>query len=291
MATTRSERRRRWFLRSWALSGWLTDWRAELRAASEALPSKHGAGVDSHARLWQKFAADSRVPSGVTLLVRQRDTGVTITFPLADPYLLIGNHPRCQLQLSGLPDRETQYALFWLQGELYGVDLRMNSPHQTEEPCCDGWWTDGETLRLGEYEIKVRGLPGLPSRTVRIDDDSTITLHLESLVGRQERHLTRWLTLIGCAAESEVMIRDPSIAARQAALIRTPTSLWMINLAEGLPPRMAHRTLEWSALDPMDELSFGEIKVYTVRTWPEQTAAFNETAPHSVEIPSSAGTR
>ncbi len=268
MATTRSERRRRWFLRTQATAGWLTSWRTTVQAASiAALTDRHG--PSQHARLWTKFAADARVPTGVMLHVRQRGTGVTITVPLSDPYLLIGNHPRCQLQLDGLAEEETHFALFWLHGELYGVDLRINHPRYAEEPRGDGWWSDGQSLRLGDYQLQVRGLPGIPARTVPVDDHSTVMLQLATADKRQEQRLTRWLTLVGCAAQSGVILREPGIAARQTALIRTPTSLWIVNLANGLPPRLGDRPVEWAALDPLDEFSFGAIKGQAMITWPD----------------------
>lgn len=273
VATTRNERRRRWFLRTWAASGWLAQWRASVWAATVAAPLPAGPGSSPNARLWTKFTTDSRVPSGVTLRVRRRRSGVTVSVPLTDPYFLIGNHPRCQLQLDSGDGSDTQFALFWLHGELYGVDLRMNQPHNEEENRGDGWWTDGQTLRIGEDELQVCGLPGIPSPTMPVDDDSTVTLHLESPAGRQERHLTRWLTLIGCAADNGVVIRERGIAARQAALIRTPTSLWMVNLADGLSPRISNRVVGWSALDPMDEFTFGETKAHAATTWPDHLVA------------------
>lgn len=270
MASTRNERRRRWFLRTWSASGWLADWRATVRAAAVASPLTAEAGLSRSARLWPKLATDTRVPSGVSLLVRRRHTGVTITLPLTDPYLLIGNHPRCQLQLDGTPGQDTQYALFWLHGELYGVDLRMNQPQSLEFRRMDGWWSEGQTLRLGDDVLQVRGLPGIPARTMPLGDDSTVSLHLESPEGEQQRHLTRWLTLIGCAADNGVIVRDRGIAARQAALIRTPTSLWIVNLADGLAPRISNRVAEWSLLDPLDEFSLGETKARVATTWPDQ---------------------
>ncbi len=277
VASTRNERRRRWFLRTLIVSEWLSQWRASVWAANAAAPLSRGSGGPPSAQLWAKFAADSRVPSGVILQVRQRGTGVTISLPLTDPYLLIGNHPRCQLRLDGGTGRETQYALFWLHGELYGVDLRRNSPHPPSDERVDGWWTDGQTLRIGEYQLQVQGLPGIPSRMIPVEDDSTVTLHLESPRGRQERHLTRWLTLIGCAADSGVIVREGTIAARQAALIRTPTSLWIVNLADGLSPRIANRPVDWTALDPMDEFTFGETKAHVATTWPERMVAASAT--------------
>lgn len=269
LATSRNERRRRWFLRMGATSSWLTQWRASVRALNDkaSLPLLQNS---PDARLWAKFATDTRVPSGVMLEVQCRHTGVTVSLPLTDPYLLIGNHPRCGLRLDNGSGRDTEYALFWLNGELYGVDLRMNSPHHEADTHYDGWWTERQSLRLGDHLLRVRGLPGIPARVVPMDDDSTVTLQLNSPEGQQERRLTRWLTLIGCSVENDLILREQPIAPRQAALVRTPTSLWLVNLAEGQPPRITDRNVGWALLDPLDEFAFGDTKVHAVITWPDR---------------------
>ncbi len=281
MASTRHERRRRWFLRTWAASGWLAKWRAAVWAETTT-PSLCFTSDDSpRARQWARFAADVRIPSGVRLEVRDRRTAVKVELPLTDPFLLVGNHPCCGLQLNSLLAKDVVYAFFWLHGELYGVDLRMNSPQTEPGPLQDGWWSSGQSLMLGDYTLCPRGLPGLPARGLPIEDQSTVTLHLDSPQGSQQRHLTRRLTIIGCAPDNGVMIHADSMAPRQAAFIRTPTSLWIVNLARGLPPKLGHQPVAWSPIDPLDEFTFGETKCHAVTTWPENFFAL----PPTLEIP------
>ena len=278
MATTRNERRRRWFLRSWATAGWLK-WQAALRGERQEhwlTPVQ----TTPHSQQWTRFAADVRVPGGVWLEVRQQRTAVSIRVPLSDPYLLIGNHPACGLRLDGLPSREIQYALFWLNGELHAIDLRQNSAQPPAGPRREGWWSDQNHLRLGDYHLQVRGLPGWPSRTFPFDDHSTVTLHLDSPDGRQERPLTRWITLVGSAADNGIVLREPGIASRQAALIRTPVSLWIVNLADAAPPRINSRNSPWSLLDPHDEFVMGNTHCQVMTEWPEPALSeFHETTP------------
>lgn len=271
MATTRNERRRRWFLRSWANAGWL-QWQAALRGERE---ERWLAPVETtpQNRQWARFAADVRAPGGVVLEVRDVRTAITISVPLSDPYLLIGNHPACGLRLDGLPDREIHYGLFWLNGELHAIDLRLNSTHPPQTPRREGWWSEQNHLRLGNYLLRVRGLPGWPSRTFPFEDHSTVTLHLDSPDGRQERPLTRWITLLGSAPDNGIVLREPGMAPRQAALIRTPVSLWLVNLADHLPPRMQHHPTAWTLLDPHDEFTFGETRCHAVTIWPENAFA------------------
>ncbi|HET6426469.1 MAG TPA: FHA domain-containing protein [Planctomycetaceae bacterium] len=278
MATTRNERRRRWFLRTWATAGWLTTWRASVRAAYSG-ESPVGSDTSPEARSWAQFAADVRVPSGVVLEIRRRHAAVTITVPLTDPYLLIGNHPACGVRLDGLP-REIQYAFFWVNGELHGVDLGINAKHPDEAVHKEGWWSPQDKLMLGDYELRVRGLPGIPSRTFHFDDHNTITLHTVTGDESQERALTRRLTLVGCAPDNGVVLRGPGIAPRQAALIRTPVSLWIVNLAEGAQPQINGRVIPWSLLDPHDEFAIGNTRCHVITAWPEHPLSeFHETDP------------
>lgn len=290
LATTRNERRRRWFLRTWATAGWLAQWRAAVRDTHAAAPLSAVANRSPRDQQWARFAADSRVPSGVFLEVQRRDTGVTVTLPLTDPYLIIGNSRRCGLRLGDPLLRGEQYAFFWLHGELYGVDLRRNDPHHFVETNFDGWWTDGQSLRLGQHTVRVRGLPGIPARTNLLVDDATASLHLETPTGPHQLPLIRWLTLIGCGVDNGVFINETAIAPRQAALIRTPTSLWLVNLTEALPPQINHRPIEWSLLDPLDEFTFGATKAHVVTTWPEPASAisteFLSTMESTTESPS-----
>lgn len=281
MSSTRNERRRRWFLRTWAASGWLNQWRDSVRALTLADPGP--ADTSPHARQWAKFAADNRVPMGVVLQVHRRDTNVTVSLPLTDPYVLIGNSPCCGLRLDDPSLRGMQYGLFWLNGELYGVDLRPNDPNHDDPIPRDGWWTDGQSLRLGDYTLWVRGLPGIPARTSLLDDNSTITLHRTSPTGVQQRPITRWLTLIGCGVEDGVFIPEANIAPRQAALIRTPASLWLVNLAEALPPRITNRPIRWSQLDPLDEFTFGESTCHLTVAWPDALPPLTEFADDPAE--------
>jgi hypothetical protein len=248
LVATRSERRRRWFLRTWAVHDWFAKWRASHRASHPVTSQSLNDNPTRSLSSWSRFAVDSRVPSGVTLEIHRRNTTVTVSVPLTDSYVLIGNTPQCGVRLDDDAIRGIQYGLFWLNGELYGVDLRGNIPDHPEFTVADGWWTDGQSLWLGDFQLHVRGLPGRPAPMVPIDDHSMVTLHVDSPVGAQQWPLTRWLTLIGSAVEHGVLIRDAVIAPRQAALIRTPTSLWLVNLAQDLPPRMMSRKVSWSSL-------------------------------------------
>lgn len=256
----------------------MAKWRATVWATEEAAPWP-SLDTSPRGRQWSRFAAHVRVPSSVRLEVRRRHTAISINVPLTDPYLLIGNHPACGLRLDGLPPGEIQYALCWLNGELYGVDLRINAAEGTDAAVQDGWWSEKDALHLDEYTLRVRGLPGLPARTLPIDDQATVSLHLESNEGRQERHLSRWLTLLGRAPDCGVVIRETGVAPRQAALIRTPLSLWLVNLSDGTPPRIDHHLIDWSLLDPHDEFTFGPTRCHAVITWPENFAG---PAPESV---------
>jgi hypothetical protein len=189
----------------------------------------------------------------------------SILMPLDDPWLIAGTDPTCGLRLSGPQVEPAHYAWFWLAGQLYGLDLSMNGTAPAIP--FEGWWRDGAQIRIGTHRLRYHASPAVPEPFH--PDRPLPELSLSAGTGRRSLRLERWFTLIGRDRRCELVLDEPGVADRQAALIRTPDSLWLVNLAEASPPRSGGRPRAWLSLDPLDEFTIGQTTFRIESNWAE----------------------
>lgn len=279
MVATRSERRRRWFVLRY-LSGRRRVATSPAAAAVNPSPSL----ID---RWWRQWRRDCGVPANAKLNVVADDGRLRVQMPLVDPFLLIGTDSRCGLQLQGPDIAPRHYALFWLGGRLFGVNLVSQSDRGARVPAT-GWLVDGQRLTLGRYQLQLSGLS--PVAAPRFRDGLQISLRHTTEADFTNRAGTvpikRWLTLIGRHADCDVPLPDRGVAERQAALVHTPSSLWLVNLSMAAPPLMGGQSIAWTALDPLDEFTILRRRFRIEAEWPMRVPLALPPSAASAGVPS-----
>lgn len=265
MAATRGERRRRWLVRLFNHREWLAT-----PVLTAVPPNSQRTAAPLSERLWSHFRSGCAVPADVLLKVSTASAEAIVTIPLTDPYVILGSDRRCQLRIVSPGVAPQHYALFWLSGRLYGLNLSGNAEGFSPAGL-DGWWSDKRPLRLGEYQVRVEGLPGRPVSLQISGDMPEATLTCTAPEGTRTIALKKWLTRLGRHGDNDVPMNDPGVAERQAALIRTPAALWLVNLCAARPVTMSGRAVNWVPLDPGDEFTLGTMTCQVQSDWTAAT--------------------
>lgn len=258
---SRSDRRRRWFLRAHAACAGLPH-RAE-SAVSAGLAEVPAPGPASDVP--RPFAAACGVPDGAVLQVRSLTSGVTIALPLLQPFLLVGRDPACGLCLQDESVAPRHYYLQWLDGRLYGRALTA--------PFAGEFWDEATQLQVGRFELTVSGI-GAPPAGSAFHGDRPADFELVNLstTPQHVRPIDRRLILVGSSAECDLPLDDPTLAPFQAAFIAGRGQLWLVDLAGDASTTLAGRAVDWAAVGPGDELALGRFQ-FTVRgRWREMEA-------------------
>jgi hypothetical protein len=273
------DRRRRWLMRTHLLSSApVID-----PPSAASVTSRHSLAVTRATRLWQQFTRDCQVPPGARLELRSSGSAISITLPLNAPWLIAGTDATCGLRLHGPDVDPAHYVWFWLAGQLYGLDLSLNGSAPAVP--YEGWWRDGSAVRIGTHQLVFRAGTAVP---VPFKLDGPIPdILVTAGTDRRSLRLDRWLTLIGRDRRCEIVLDDPGVADRQAALIRTPRSLWLVNLAEASPPMSGGQPRAWL---PLDEFTIGRTTFSIETVWPAapQTSV---PAPGPAVVPTVSDTR
>lgn len=220
---------------------------------------------------WQVFARDCAASPRARLWMKV-DGGLELSTPLTDPVLFIGAGPECRLRCVDANLDRRHYALFWLAGSLYGVDLHR----ALRDPGAmfDCWWMENNALDVGPFRLRATGI----SQTISRDDsDRSTALPLQIQWTAETRShvepLRARLTLIGSGPGCSIRLHDARLAPVQAALVRTRRSLGLFDLAGNTWTRQAGRPIERSLLDPGDEFEIGRTSFDVSAVWDEPWVA------------------
>lgn len=255
----RDERRRRWRLRK-AMGAALSD--AGGPITTNATPSCEQAAPLAPG---EQFARACAIPPRARLSVALR-SGPLLSLPLTEPVLFIGSGPECRLRLVNAGLDRRHYALFWLSGSLYGIDLHR--AQRQPERVVGRWWTEDTVVHLGPFRLRAERIaPALfPAEK---DRNGALPLQLQWVAG-ERTHIERLrarLTLFGTGSCCTFQLRDARLAPVQAALVRTPRSLALIDLADNSWTRRAGDLVSAALLDPGDEFEIGRTVFQVASVW------------------------
>lgn len=247
MQVARSDRRRRWYLR----------WRSLLsRGRSAVTPMSRPVSSTTATSVWQRLRDACQIPTGAVLQLAHRD-GLHLTVPLCDPCTLVGNGPACTVRLDDPGLHAVQIALVWHGGRLFVIDADRTSFGPLDATANNPW-------RWGQWTAAVTGM--LNSKTA-IATGPVATLDWHDAGPTRPTQLSRPITVIGSAAVCSVQLVQPGVAPLQAALLRTESAVWLINLAERGGLRVNGRMVDFAPLDPGDEITFGSVPATLSAGW------------------------
>jgi hypothetical protein len=189
-----------------------------------------------------------------------------VVVPLCDPYTLIGRGPACTVRFDDPALAPVQAAFVWSGGRLFHVDAGHTNVVPVDRLPRVVW-------RWGDWTATVVGLPAgddLPRRSVATAEPCPELAWDHGGPARPTR-LPQSLTIVGSAASCTVRLSGPGVAPLQAALVRSDTGLWLIDLAGDSSTQINHRPVEFGALDPEDRLQFGPVSARLSVPWPTES--------------------
>jgi FHA domain len=173
------------------------------------------------------------------LLVEGPGDGASSVYDFHQPFALIGHHERADLRLPHPEISQRQLYLQVLGGRVFGVHLSPRVPTWWAGTArASGWITKDETIAFGPYQLRLL-LPALeatddeslPDPLAIAPDGEPVALELLREGATPLRGaINRTLALIGHSLPCRVRIRDPRVSSVHGSFVRTPDSLWVVDL-------------------------------------------------------------
>jgi len=208
------------------------------------------------------------------------------------PFVLVGRHPRLDLVLDDARVSRRHTFLQAISGRILVTDLESRTKvfwDGEEAPRSQGWLEPEEFIRVGPYRIRRSGgqligdPPGeLPAPLLSLDRErcdadfvARAALELPIRVGDGpslwpvEGHLA----LVGRTDSCQLALTDDSISRFHAALVPTPSGLWVVDLLAREGVHVNGERVRWAWLADGDTLRMGRFSfIVRYETPPDQIA-------------------
>lgn len=208
------------------------------------------------------------------------------TWHLSQPYLIIGSAPGTGLVLPNKKIRRRHAYLHITETGIFFVDLLEGVSSQYDgTPQLDRWFSVGEILKVGSYELHFASLSKTASKQVlnnRIPLSSKITrptslpeLCIESPGGKKaKRQIKRPLTVIGKSKSAHLRLIHGSISEFHAVVVCEQENVWTVDLRSRKGTKQNQQPIAIACLSGKNaSVSLGQIDL--------TVASHNVIQPHS----------
>ncbi len=175
--------------------------------------------------------------------VQAGDTGESLRRVLHQPFAVIGRAPNADLPLQGPGISRRHAYLQVISGRVYCLTFSTAVRSSSAPEDVAHWLDDGQTLRVGDYQVRVsRGAaPEPPAALADIDPLAAGSaaqlgmpaLSLEFLRGDAVRlrwRMDRLLVLMGSSPECRLRIGEGDGSRFHCSLVSTPQGVWVVDL-------------------------------------------------------------
>jgi pSer/pThr/pTyr-binding forkhead associated (FHA) protein len=192
------------------------------------------------------------------------------------PFVLIGRHSRSDLRLDHGGVSRRHALLQAVAGRVFVVDLNSRSKvhwEGEEDSRSHGWFDHDRFIQVGPYRMRRRDnqvdadasreLPDprslLQAETSDSDGLPRASLELPIRTGNRPSQwfLESRLALVGRSDECQLVLTDDSISKFHAALLRTPSGVWVIDLLAREGTHVNGARVRWAWLGDGDALRLG----------------------------------
>ena len=244
-------------------------------------------------------ALQSSLPIGVTVraggtLAEAKAERLPETHRITQPFVVFGRARQCDVQL---PDRTVSLRhllVHSFRDRLFAVDLFSANGSRADGKKLASGWIGGRTVEVGPFEIEATQ----PAREVPLSEEPASPLEFKPRKDQSDFYgelprvrlevtnvkskgdppswpINRILTLLGRSDRCRITCGDDSISSVHAALVLTPSGLWVSDLITRTGIRINGEPVRVGLLSEGHELEVGHYKlkaVYEDRPHPLPTA-------------------
>lgn len=230
------------------------------------------ARVDGDA-IRQKLLVECQVKTNSVLRI-EHPGAAPLEVAMNRPSMLIGSDPACDVQLEHAEIKPRHCFLQWIDGHLFCSDIGQNTGYFPKyDSQSNGRWIDHEPVTIGPYQFSLVGDSAAPrpdvfplDRSARLAGEFPyLALQFDGVEQAENVWpVNRVLTMIGRAPQCKLRLNHQSMAFVQAALLRTSTGCWLMDLAQDGKTCVNGRPIQVSPIDIGDEIEFGAFRVSVV---------------------------
>ena len=192
------------------------------------------------------------------------------------PFVLIGRHPRSDLILDDAQISRRHTFLQAAGGRILVVDLHSRTKvcwEGEEAPRAQGWFDPSRFIQIGPYRIRRAGggpeqdqiaeqtdtSPSLAGDRMAVDLVSKASLELPFRmgVGPSLWPLDEQVVLVGRSEACQFVLSDESVSRFHAALVSTPTGVWVVDLLAREGVYVNGERIRWAWLAEGDSFRMG----------------------------------
>lgn len=157
------------------------------------------------------------------------------------PYLLLGRSEQCDVRLEGSDVSHRHAYIQFIGNRIFCADLGSRTGvHWHNGRRASGWVKPSERIAIGQYSLQFERHDDFDSEVVLQDTrpdaanrpDAMLQFLNASINSDRSRswQLRRTVTLLGHLPTCDLPLNHASVSRVHASLLRTPTSLWVIDL-------------------------------------------------------------
>jgi pSer/pThr/pTyr-binding forkhead associated (FHA) protein len=194
-----------------------------------------------------------------------------------NPFVLIGRDPRSDLVLENAQISRRHMFLQVIAGRIFVVDLHSRTKvywEGEESPRSQGWLDPARFIQVGPYRIRSAGDSPRQDGIAEQPPDPTASMVPErrgaGLVPRASLELpirmgggpSLWaldeqLVLVGRSEECQFVLNDESVSRFHAALVPTPSGVWVVDLLARDGVQVNGERVRWAWLADGDSFRVG----------------------------------
>jgi len=212
------------------------------------------------------FSVESGLSEPLRISCTHRSTGAALTRDIPEPFAFLGRHPINTVQLDDPSVSKKHAYLQVLDDCAFVVDLGSRTGLRIGgRPIAQGWLAPGQTLEIGEIDVRISGTQGNSDRsspTALSDGAALSRLALSSgsdSEGLVYCPLRSALTLIGQHPQCNFRLIDGRLRPFHAAVVQTATEAWLVDLLGSGATRLNDRPLRWSRLRVGDRIDLNGV--------------------------------
>jgi pSer/pThr/pTyr-binding forkhead associated (FHA) protein len=206
------------------------------------------------------------------------------------PFVMIGRDPRSDLVLEHAQISRRHTFLQAIAGRIFVVDLHSRTKvywEGEEAPRSHGWLDPARFIQVGPYQIRRAGCgPGQdriaepPDSTASMDPErrggglvprASLELPIRMGGGPALWALDEQVVLVGRSEECQFVLSDESVSRFHAALVPTPSGIWVVDLLARDGVYVNGKRVRWAWLADGDSFRMGSFTfILRYETPPDQ---------------------